>query len=75
MLEQATPFDFITARAVGGHKHLLKWARRHLQLSGKLILFVGADDATELSSEIGWSWDQIRIPRSKQRVLLVGSPS
>ncbi len=73
--EETIPFDFITARAVGDHKGLLKWARRHLQASGRLILFVGADDATELSNERNWRWNQIRIPHSRRRVLLVGSPS
>jgi 16S rRNA (guanine527-N7)-methyltransferase len=73
--EGTIPFDFVTARAVGDHKSLLRWARRHLRPSGKLVLFLGADDATELSRERGWSWDQIRIPQSKRRVLLVGSSS
>jgi 16S rRNA (guanine527-N7)-methyltransferase len=67
-------FDFITARAVGDYKRLLKWARRHLATSGRVVLFIGSDDASNISrGETSWSWRLERIPYSKKRVLLIGS--
>jgi len=72
--DNATPFDFISARAVGDFKQLLKWAGRHLAASGRVILFLGSDDADSVSSDTtSWSWRLERIPNTKQRVLLIGS--
>jgi 16S rRNA (guanine527-N7)-methyltransferase len=68
-------FDFISARAVGDHEGLLKWAGRHLAPSGKLILFLGADAAEIISHEAAWSWSLKKIPDTRQRVLLVGTPN
>jgi 16S rRNA (guanine527-N7)-methyltransferase len=67
-------FDFITARALGPYEELLEWAIRSLSGSGKLILWLGEDDAARISQERGWSWqDPVRIPGSRRRVILIGS--
>jgi 16S rRNA (guanine527-N7)-methyltransferase len=73
--ESMAGIDFITARAVGDHRGLLKWAGRHLTVSGKLVLFLGSADAQDLSEDRDWSWDVVPIPDSDRRVLLVGTPS
>ena len=69
-------FDFITARAVGQHEELLRCASRFLTRSGKLVLWVGGEDAKDLPCSAGWLWRHpILIPQSRSRVLLVGSPA
>jgi 16S rRNA (guanine527-N7)-methyltransferase len=68
-------FDFITARAVGHHRDLLSWARQHLSGKGKVVLWIGAEDAEQVSHEIGWLWSPPKlIPGSKGRFIVAGSP-
>ncbi len=68
-------FDFLTARALGQHKELIGWAKRLLVDSGRLILWVGREDVESLSRTPGWNWrSAIKIPRSRSRFLLVGTP-
>jgi 16S rRNA (guanine527-N7)-methyltransferase len=70
------PFDFITARAVGAFDDLLAWSASTLTASGKLILWISGQDAAEIARTPGWSWrEPIRIPGSRARFLLIGSPS
>ena len=70
-----TGFDFVTARALGQHHELLAWARKRLSLDGRAILWLGEDDCETISGESEWNWRMpIRIPSSKRRFLLVGSP-
>ena len=69
------PFDFVTARAFGQHDGLLRWAHAHLASSGKIVLWLGEDDAALLSQKQLWSWQPpLHIPGSQRRCLLVGSP-
>lgn len=68
-----TLFDFVTARAVGDHDGLLKWAGRHLAPTGRILLFVGSSDADRISRGVRWSWTAKKIPNAKQRVLLIGT--
>jgi 16S rRNA (guanine527-N7)-methyltransferase len=66
--------DFITARALGHHEQLTAWSSRSLSASGRLILWVGEDDAAVIMRESAWVWqDPVRIPGSRRRVLLIGS--
>src|SRR5271156_4914611 len=68
------PFDFITARALGQHGDLLEWSKAHLTGNGKVILWIGDDDAKSLSRNPEWTWRKpVHIPGSKQRFLLIGS--
>lgn len=67
--------DFVTARALGHHEDLLAWCGKSLSTGGKVVLWVGEDDAMMISDIAGWKWrGPIQIPDSKRRVLLVGSP-
>jgi 16S rRNA (guanine527-N7)-methyltransferase len=67
-------FDFVTARAVGCHDDLLTWACAHAT-GGKLVLWLGEEDASRISNTSGWKWElPVQIPGSKRRFLLVGSP-
>jgi len=68
------PFDFITARAFGQRKELLEWAKAHLVDRGRIILWLGEEDAHSIAQEPGWKWrPPVRIPGSMKRYLLVGS--
>jgi len=67
-------FEFITARALGRHKDLVKWSSERLSDDGKILLWLGESDAINISSYAPWQWDPpIHIPGSKQRFLLVGA--
>ena len=69
------PFDFVTARALGQHDELLRWAHAHLASNGKVVLWLGEADASSISKKPLWSWKPpLHIPGSEQRCLLVGSP-
>jgi len=69
------PFDFVAARAVGNHAGILSWAKQRLSPLGKVVLWIGGEDANKLSSERGWNWHSpVMIPGSRQRYILVGSP-
>lgn len=66
--------SFITARALGQHDELLRWSHARLDQDGKLVLWLGEDDATAISRNISWNWHKpINIPQSQRRFLLVGS--
>lgn len=67
-------FDFVTARALGSHEILLDWATRSLVEGGKLVFWLGKDDAQNIRTTVGWRWESpIAIPMSMKRVLLVGT--
>jgi 16S rRNA (guanine527-N7)-methyltransferase len=69
----ANAYDFVTARAVGHFDELLKCSRRILHPSGRLVLWLGTEDAQRLSRSMEWRWrDPIAIPASSRRVVLVG---
>jgi 16S rRNA (guanine527-N7)-methyltransferase len=69
------PYDWITARALGQHDDLLRWAKGNLTASGKVVLWLGEDDAKRISHTPEWEWrSPILIPGSKRRFLLGGSP-
>jgi 16S rRNA G527 N7-methylase RsmG len=68
-------FDFITARAIGQHERLLNWAKSKLSAGGKMVLWVSERDAQSIASLTSWAWhDALRIPGSRRRCLLLGSP-
>lgn len=67
-------FDFVTARALGHHRELLAWAKQNLTRTGKVLLWLGEDDANEVSREPGWLWNApALIPGSKRRYILAGA--
>ena len=47
-------FDLVTARALGGHETLLRWARDRLSDRGRVVLWSTAEDELELRGLSGW---------------------
>lgn len=67
-------FDFVAARALGRFEALLTWSQDRLATAGKLILWVGGDDAKTVSRLPGWTWSvPEKIPQSRRRFVLSGS--
>ena len=70
----AETVDFVSARALGIGGEFLNWSRKSLDATGSVALWLGADDASEISKEAGWKWARpIRIPHSDRRIILHGS--
>jgi 16S rRNA (guanine527-N7)-methyltransferase len=68
------PLDFICARALGDHGQLLDWARYNLNVSGKVVLWLGSEESKRIAALPAWTWrDTIVIPDSLHRCLLIGS--
>jgi 16S rRNA (guanine527-N7)-methyltransferase len=68
--------DYVTCRAVRVDKRLLAWMRSALRANGKCVLWLGAADAEKLRDSAGWHWKPAQqLPKSANRVLLVGSPA
>jgi 16S rRNA (guanine527-N7)-methyltransferase len=66
--------DFITARACGQFDDLRAWAKAQLGDEGKLVLWLGEEDAKEVSTTPAWEWGiPDLIPGSKRRYILAGS--
>jgi len=65
--------DFITARALGRRGPFLRCVKEALCATGKIVLWLGADDAETLRRSADWIWQEpIKIPCSRKRVLLIG---
>ena len=68
-------FDFVTARALGHFDQFLSWSKTNLKTEGRLILWLGQEDAIELSRRPGWIWTSpVPIPGTSRRVLLIAAP-
>jgi len=75
MRAEAGSFDIVTARALGGFPELLRWAKLVLPERGHLVLWVGGEDTTRITSVGGWIWNPaVRIPESQRRFILTGRP-
>ena len=71
--EEIAPLDFVCSRALGEFDKFLGWAHSERVAAGQVVLWVGGRDIDEIKRIRGWLWkDPISIPRSLQRVLLVG---
>src|SRR5712692_3302465 len=71
--EEIAPLDFVCSRALGEFDKFLGWAHSEQVAAGQVVLWVGGRDIDEIKRIRGWLWkDPISIPRSLQRVLLVG---
>ena len=67
--------DVITVRAVGGFPDILRWTRAALARRGHVILWLGGEDSTKVSSTPGWIWrPAAKIPESQRRFVLIGRP-
>jgi 16S rRNA (guanine527-N7)-methyltransferase len=70
---KSAPFDFVAARALGAYPTLAKWSRAMLAPGGKLVLWLGERDSTEMSRDALFQWRKpIPIPGSDRRTILVG---
>jgi 16S rRNA (guanine527-N7)-methyltransferase len=68
--------DFICSRALGGYKRLLQWSKAILNPGNHAILWLGTEDSKLLTKVGGWNWAlPVKIPESRQRVLLAGTLS
>ncbi len=66
--------DFVTARAVRINEVFLNWSRDSLNPSGSVVLWLGEEDASRVSRNTGWRWnDLIQIPQSERRMILRGT--
>lgn len=69
-------FDFITARALGMQDELASWARSAIHDGGRIMLWLGLDDAAQVSMNNLWHWSEpLPIPGSHSRAILVGVPA
>src|SRR5271156_4754662 len=73
-LTAASGFDYLTARALGMHGEFVQWSSTVISVGGSLILWLGEQDAVNVSLQKSWRWSKpLPIPGSHSRVLLVGS--
>ncbi len=69
-----SPFDLVTARAVGGLETLIPAAEGFLRNGGCLCLWIGSgqvDEIRRFSTGLQWR-EPVAIPFSQQRQILVG---
>ena len=75
LLSSIGTFEVVTARAVGQFQDLIGWTKTKITLRGKLILWVGSDDAKHISEDNRFEWSTpVRIPQTDRRFILTGSP-
>jgi 16S rRNA (guanine527-N7)-methyltransferase len=75
MAADLADFDLITARALGRYQALLRWSKMRISQNGSILLLLGEAEARQVSKDQGWVWrDPARIPESKGRFVLLGSP-
>lgn len=48
LADDLAPLDFICARALGDHDALLGWAGHNVNIGGRVVLWLGSDDAHQL---------------------------
>jgi 16S rRNA (guanine527-N7)-methyltransferase len=67
--------DIVTSRAVGDFKRLLLWSKRALVPRGHMMLWLGAEDSTRISTNSAWTWQpSVHIPDTQRRFVLIGTP-
>jgi 16S rRNA (guanine527-N7)-methyltransferase len=64
--------DYVTFRAIGEHLSILRWASRVLRQEGKVIAWLGAEDAKALAQTKGWEVTAMEaIPGREASVVVV----
>ena len=75
MQPSSTKFDTVTARALGSYATLLRWSTGILTANGRIVLWLGAEDAHVISQTARWAWNSPQeLPHAAKRVILVGQP-
>ncbi len=59
---EETGFDMVTARAVGGHEALLRWAVNHIKPTGTVVIWATVDEEQRLGGLSGWSMLSSPLP-------------
>ena len=73
-LHSSERFEIITARAVGHFDELIGWAESKITPGGKLVLWLGDEDAAKISRDPRFRWQSsVRIPQTDRRLILAGS--
>jgi 16S rRNA (guanine527-N7)-methyltransferase len=68
-------FDIITVRAVGQFDALIEWAKARITPGGRLILWVGDEDAKQILNDTRFEWSfPEQIPCTDRRFILAGTP-
>jgi len=71
--EELAPLDFVCARALGEFPKFLEWAHSDGLGANEVVLWIGANDLSEIQKIKTWTWrEPIPVPNSLRRVLLVG---
>jgi 16S rRNA (guanine527-N7)-methyltransferase len=75
-IRNSTDFvEIVTARALGDFSKILRWAKLSLAHRGHVVLWLGGEDVSKLSSMPGWLWQPaVKIPDSQRRFVLIGRP-
>jgi 16S rRNA (guanine527-N7)-methyltransferase len=67
--------DIVTVRALGKFEDLLRWTQKELAPDGRIVLWLGNEDAADVSGYSRWRWSPpVPIPGSQRRCILIGSP-
>jgi 16S rRNA (guanine527-N7)-methyltransferase len=67
--------EIVTARALGEFPEILRWAKASLTQRGHVVLWLGGEDASKVSTMPGWLWQPaVKIPDSQRRFVLIGRP-
>jgi 16S rRNA (guanine527-N7)-methyltransferase len=68
-------FEIVTARAIGRFDELIGWAEAKVTPGGKLVLWLGDEDATKIFNDPRFLWQpSVRIPQTDRRLILAGRP-
>jgi len=69
-------YDWVTSRALAERSEILQFCLKSLCPDGKVVLWVGEEEAGKLGKNRTWRWDSIhRIPRTNQRIVMAGKIS
>jgi 16S rRNA (guanine527-N7)-methyltransferase len=71
-----SPFDNVTARALGQFSEFVDWAITVVEKQGRVMVWTGPDGRLELERKKSFHWqDPYVIPRSKHRLIVTGTPN
>lgn len=65
--------SFVTSRALGRIGDLLSWSRSTLNHDGRVILWLGAEDAESTTRISDWHWIRSAIPGTARRTIIAGT--